>query len=428
MADHVSSLATDTGNKGHTGNGNTTARPLHSTLPRFNARMRAEADVAPQSHCGVWDCMSQHPAAKPESTVAARGVFVTSPGTTRYCPCTTARDFLGQQDEATRASRHMQARLRRWKLFSAPELYNCMETRGGGELGGVAACGQNEANAPARWQAHTSTETASPRVCLFPKQQNRSKWNYVRRRNDFCSSRGNPDHRWGRPRLRSRNGWITHVLMFELLPPNRAPTPISTSAWRPSLMPEVNSPPPPSPPPLPPSPLPSPWPPSPLPSPPPPPPPTPGRGGGGGGVRSAQGGLVNTESSTPSSVVEKPPPPPLPSLRPRCCNSKQRVILFGIVSPWHTALFGGSSPARYFDGRRSIETHRKRGPMRAADRAAVRVAAARHCEPATGPPRETRARERTSRQGAASCGRLAARAARTPPRIAPRSRGHAWAR
>ena len=102
MADHVSSLATDTGNKGHTGNGNTTARPLHSTLPRFNARMRAEADVAPQSHCGVWDCMSQHPAAKPESTVAARGVFVTSPGTTRYCPCTTARDFLGQQDEATR--------------------------------------------------------------------------------------------------------------------------------------------------------------------------------------------------------------------------------------------------------------------------------------------------------------------------------------
>ena len=138
MADHVSSLATDTGNKGHTGNGNTTARPLHSTLPRFNARMRAEADVAPQSHCGVWDCMSQHPAAKPESTVAARGVFVTSPGTTRYCPCTTARDFLGQQDEATRASRHMQARLRRWKLFSAPELYNCMETRGGGRTWGVS--------------------------------------------------------------------------------------------------------------------------------------------------------------------------------------------------------------------------------------------------------------------------------------------------
>jgi len=60
LAELVWSLATDTGNKGNTGKGNTTARPLHSTLPRFGARIRAEADVATQSHCGVWNCTSQH--------------------------------------------------------------------------------------------------------------------------------------------------------------------------------------------------------------------------------------------------------------------------------------------------------------------------------------------------------------------------------
>ena len=60
LADLVWSLATDTGNTGNTGKGNTTARPLHSTLPRFGARIRAEADVATQSHCGVYNCTSQH--------------------------------------------------------------------------------------------------------------------------------------------------------------------------------------------------------------------------------------------------------------------------------------------------------------------------------------------------------------------------------
>ena len=45
MADHLPSLATDTGNKGHTGSGNTTARPLHSTPFRFSARMRAQSGI-----------------------------------------------------------------------------------------------------------------------------------------------------------------------------------------------------------------------------------------------------------------------------------------------------------------------------------------------------------------------------------------------
>ena len=63
LAGLVWPLATDTGNKGNTGKGNATARPLHSTLPRFGARIRAEADSATQSHCGVWNCTSQHLAA-----------------------------------------------------------------------------------------------------------------------------------------------------------------------------------------------------------------------------------------------------------------------------------------------------------------------------------------------------------------------------
>ena len=60
LADLAWSLATDTGNKGNIGKGNTTARPLHSALPRFGARiLRAEADVATQSnHSGV--CVELH--------------------------------------------------------------------------------------------------------------------------------------------------------------------------------------------------------------------------------------------------------------------------------------------------------------------------------------------------------------------------------
>ena len=37
---------TDKGTREHTGDNNTTGIPLHSTLPRFDARIRAEADVA----------------------------------------------------------------------------------------------------------------------------------------------------------------------------------------------------------------------------------------------------------------------------------------------------------------------------------------------------------------------------------------------
>ena len=47
-----------TQNKGNTGKGNATARPLHSTLPRFVARIRAEADVRGNA-VALW-CVELH--------------------------------------------------------------------------------------------------------------------------------------------------------------------------------------------------------------------------------------------------------------------------------------------------------------------------------------------------------------------------------